>query len=695
MSPRADLLALTPDDLAALSNRGTVKRAQRELEESELTCEISESSSGDLIFQWSDGTSCRFPAGKTVHDAICSSGLSGISRHIIRSVLAYQRCSQESNGDTTRPCDVGLPLDRIEGSPESPTQPPSQLPASETVKVWDPGSISDDALLAQFRKPAITQARRRFEQGVVVELTRGEKPVAQFLDDGVLVRFPVPGDVRYATADCAESLLPTWVPLAVWAFRALPVDRLGGLLCLQQADLPIPKAVLQSLDQFVRVLVREGFSGVPATWSQRLGRLELQLRDEGLVWPSELVSQLIHQYEMYSTHDARFDPQQAARLVGEIIIRSRAILSGTKRVPQLMIRGSRADRASEIAGGRLIGVGLEVRPGPRHTTLRAYLQESDSGSVVAVERTFADPAPKSGESPRTLSDLAQTVLLRGTTLAGIASSQLLLKSGKRTAAGHLILPRTASHLTTHPQDYRWEHLKPPFAVENFEQLLARLECLPPQSLRPLRCTENLHVIAVSGADEVSFDVTLQRLTARVVDSQGRQARLLHPFYTRGRQAFHDLKTMLEKRGQQLRFVSGHVRMSGAELEIQPICLVFDDGQQRTGVHPWIAAPRTAESADSEPVPELAPLQISPIPEYLARLDIQLSESLLTGLGHAPLHEWEELLRMTHRLGMVRIASTIRNLHQALSNRPNSLAWDSGPAIREFLELCMYSRLSND
>lgn len=29
--PREDLLHLTPDDLAALTNRGTVKRAQREL----------------------------------------------------------------------------------------------------------------------------------------------------------------------------------------------------------------------------------------------------------------------------------------------------------------------------------------------------------------------------------------------------------------------------------------------------------------------------------------------------------------------------------------------------------------------------------------------------------------------------------------------------------------------------------------
>src|SRR6185369_7132363 len=88
--PRADLIALTPDDLATLTNRGTVKRAQKELEEGANKYEIKDNVGGDLVIAWSDGVSCRFPAGKTVHEAICSSGALGISRHIIRSVLAYQ-----------------------------------------------------------------------------------------------------------------------------------------------------------------------------------------------------------------------------------------------------------------------------------------------------------------------------------------------------------------------------------------------------------------------------------------------------------------------------------------------------------------------------------------------------------------------------------------------------------------------------
>lgn len=468
--PRADLLALTPDDLATLTNRGTVKRAQKELESGELTCQISDDADGGVIVSWSDGTVCQFPVGQTVHDAVCSSGLAGISRHIVRSVLAYQRIEPSSNVSVA-PADRDNERTGDDPTPNAVVSPPvAQGQTLAEGQVWDPGALTDDDLIARFRSAAITKARKRFEQGVLVELARGAKPVARFLDEACTVRFLVPGDLRYATADCAESLLPTWVPLAVWAFRQLPADLLAGLLSLQQADLPTPKIVLDELDALLDELYRDGLSGLAQAWSQRMSRVEKALREEGLIWPAELVVDLLHQLDMYRQHDARFEPQQLVQLAGELIARTRAIASQTKAVPQALIRGTKSDRPTEIAGGRLIGVGLGVRPGKRHTTLSAYLQDADSGSVMAVERTFADPDPKSGELPRSFTQLGAHVIVRGVSLAGLALSQLLVKSGKRTPSGQLVLPRTASSLTTNPQSFQWEQLKAPFAVESFAQL---------------------------------------------------------------------------------------------------------------------------------------------------------------------------------------------------------------------------------
>ena len=61
MSTRPDLAALTPDDLAALANRGLVKRAQREVENGEQSAQWSESDDGTLTVAWSDGATWTIP----------------------------------------------------------------------------------------------------------------------------------------------------------------------------------------------------------------------------------------------------------------------------------------------------------------------------------------------------------------------------------------------------------------------------------------------------------------------------------------------------------------------------------------------------------------------------------------------------------------------------------------------------------
>ena len=180
-------MALTADDLATLTNRGTVKRWQKELEAGEVTCELREEPGGDLVFAWSDGITCRFPSGKAVHDAVCSSGAAGITRHVVRSVLAYQRAGLGSKA-ASGPADAGREM-------QDGNRRQEDLQAAETAscfvagEIWDPGQISDGDLIARFRSAAVTKARKRFEQGVLVELSRGTKPTARFLDEACTVRF--------------------------------------------------------------------------------------------------------------------------------------------------------------------------------------------------------------------------------------------------------------------------------------------------------------------------------------------------------------------------------------------------------------------------------------------------------------------------------------------------------------------------
>ncbi|MCA9057758.1 MAG: hypothetical protein KDA85_04640, partial [Planctomycetaceae bacterium] len=420
-------------------------------------------------------------------------------------------------------------------------------------------------------------------------------------------------------------------------------------------------------------MCHDGLSRTGTAWSAQLSRHEVVLRDGGFVWPAELLIDLLHEHEMYHQHDARFEPQQVVQLVGEWIARTRAICRSRSNVPQLLIRGTRFDRATEIAGGRMIGMGLGVRPGKRHASINAYLQDADSGAVMAVERTFTDPDPSSGETPRSFADLASTVVSRGVSLAGIASSQLLIKSGKRTSAGLLILPRTSGQVAMNPQNFQWEHLKPPFAVENFAQLGERFASLPPAYLRPRRCTENLHVVAVHSVDSIRYDGARQQLEATLFDGGGRTITLIHPWHQRGSDGFESLFRTLQHRDDQIRFVCGHVRGAGQMLQIRPVSVVVDVDGCRRIVLPWVTTDDQSKEKSSSGT-ETSEHRPPVIDQFLHQLNETLADLLLTGVEGASVGSWEELAKVSREIGFSRVAHQISGLSDNLATRMNSVRW---------------------
>lgn len=669
--PRADLLALTDEDLIGLTNRGTVKRAQKELESGTPTCQIDEDAA--VTVAWSDGITCRFLAGKTVHDAVCSSGSVGISRHIVRSVLAYQR----HHANTLRPA----------------ADPGAVAPAS-AAPIWDPGLLTDEQLIARFKKPAIAKARVRFDQGVLVELTRGAKPTARFLDEACTVRFAVAGELGYASADCAEHLWGTWIPMAVWSFRALPADQIAGLVSLQRVAPEVPSAAFADERSLLDELCRDGLAGLAPSWGQRLTRVERRLRDGGLAWLAELALDIGQQQDAYEQHDARFDPESLVLLVGELLIRMRAIVRGTTPVPQLLIRGTKSDRPTEIDGGRLTGVGLGIQTSRRHTTLHAYLQEMTTGNVVAVERTFNHPDSLSGDVPKSFAELGSTILTGGVSIGVLGLSQLLVQAGKRTPAGILILPRMTRQVTVHPQSFQWEQLKAPFAAESIAQLGQRLRFLPPSYLRPRRATENLHGLAITGIEAAYFDVPQQQLIATLCDARGDTATLIHPFHARGAAGFNALAETLTQLGAQVRFISGHVRASSRGIVIYPVMLIAEANGLRYGINPWIAD-AAPPAGTLEPLVAATQARGSAATAFFGELQRTLGDALLTGIARDATHARTMMERAeeARRLGFLRIADAVGQLADALAARMRVLRWDPAIAAEKLQQLCIITRIA--
>ncbi|NED52997.1 hypothetical protein G3I24_19120, partial [Micromonospora aurantiaca] len=88
---RADLIALTPEVLAALSNRGLVKRATREVDAGERPMLI-EDTDGAVRAAYPDGVTVTLPpGGGGLAAACCSCPAPGVCRHLLAVVLTYQR----------------------------------------------------------------------------------------------------------------------------------------------------------------------------------------------------------------------------------------------------------------------------------------------------------------------------------------------------------------------------------------------------------------------------------------------------------------------------------------------------------------------------------------------------------------------------------------------------------------------------
>src|SRR5690242_18306476 len=91
---RADLLALTPQAIASLSNLGLVKRAQKELEQGKGP-QLEELPDGTVVGSFEDGNTARLVPGKGLKDSPCSCNATTVCRHRVAVALAYPAYAQQ------------------------------------------------------------------------------------------------------------------------------------------------------------------------------------------------------------------------------------------------------------------------------------------------------------------------------------------------------------------------------------------------------------------------------------------------------------------------------------------------------------------------------------------------------------------------------------------------------------------------
>lgn len=662
---RADLMALTPDDLATLGNRGLVKRAHKDLDK--MTCDLSEAENGTVTVYWQeDDVTCTIAVGQTLSEAVCTCVATELCRHLIRSVLAYQQ-----------------------------TTPTDDITQSPPLTVWDPGQISDADLEAHFRKADLTRWRKTFDEGHVVELVRSAKPSAQFHTLSLTLRFLVPHDLHYTHCDCNEQAPCRHVALAVWAFRLLAPDREAALLTTRQMAWPIPGDVLAEVEAALTEFVAVGLAGARQPLLDRLRRLEEKLRAENLIWPAETLTDIITVNHRYATHDARFDPVEVANLMGELCIRMDAIRSNTDAVPQLFVRGTATDRNTEVGMAHLLGLGCEATVYKGGVTLSAYLQDATSGAVVAIQRDFADPddnASTEGMTPLPFAQLARRPVTRGISLATIGAQKLSVTGGHRTANYQFIPGRARA--TTTQQPYHWETLRAPLLAEDFNEIRARLTMQPPSVLRPRRVTANLYVCPVASVREAHFNPATQDVLAVLGDAAGNEALLQHPYTSRGQSGAEALLTLLTGQPDSVRFVAGRVQLAGwgEYIVFEPTALVYESDGTRQMLQPWVAE-TVGLGQENQTTPPMQPAH--PIADYPMQISALLGELLLNGLERSTASLWQDLAQQGEALGFVQLVGPIKQLAAHLTEKNSALNWNWHPAAVIILELAVLCRLARE
>jgi hypothetical protein len=644
---RRDLLALTADDLAALANRGLVKRAQRHLEAGAGAVRVDELADGTLEAEWPDQALVRLQPDQPINDRACSCSALSVCRHTVGTILAYQ----------------------------------ARTPAPDIpISAWNPGEITDKTLCGYWTPSVWSGIEKLWAAGLVAELHRGVKPVARLLSLGVTLRFLVPYDPRYTQCDCVEEAPCRHVPLAVRAFRKLDPAQSTGLISTQESAYSRPVEIIEEGQQLVLSLFEHGLRNLPPNDIRHWEALPATLRRRQLLWPAEIAAELLVGRDHYLQHDARFEPASVARLAAEFVIRLRAIGAATGSVPQLFLRGSARDEVGDLPFSRFTGLGCHVEVRRKSVVLSVPLQDVATGAIAVARREMVNP---SDSIPRDFSTLAGQVFSKSVTLEQLGGGNLLIQGAKRTINGELTARR--ARLSLSPQSFEWEKLRPPVLVESFEELRAHRDAQPPALLSPRRLAEDMHVCPVARVENLLLHSANRLLSAMLVDASGETLMLIHPFYSRARSGFSMLAEVLQR--ETIRYVSGRVRQTALGLAMEPAAVVFEKDGPREMLQPWIATDLSSGGAEWS---EMA-AATNALSAFLGDVEEALGEAVLLGISQADAimeRRWRALIEQGEQLGLSRFLEPARRLSAALVNRRAAIHLSAVESVQAALDMAI-------
>lgn len=634
---RDDILRLSDDALADLTNRGTLRRARKEIDEQKVLVRIEQGPDGAVVAEAEDGTRCELLPGRPFGDWTCTCLAAGECRHLVRAVIAYR--AQHDGGVAEQ---------------ESPGR--DDVEETPTVETFDPATITDEQLAAALPAATIRAARRWLEDGALghVGVARGLTVVRIHHPTPATVRFLSGPDLDYARCSCRRPDPCAHVVVAV----ALSKGRAWANTGLRSLDgdswLPA-QDVLDEAEALVHELIRVGLEADHRFLGSRWERLRGRARHAGLHHVAGLVEDLRHETGRYVHAENEFDPLHVLTLLGELLARC-ASLRGThsERVPDRLVAGSGTEE-SEVGKARFIGMGVEAEEAGDECILTVHLVDARSGAPLRVVRRITNAEGNS------TARLARR-LVSGAPIAHWGGGQVLVSGGRYSAQGDFTPGR---QVTVLPKD-AVEQLVAPYLSGSLSELSTHHSHLS-AILDDRAAGTSLAAVPFSRVESVGFDTGSQQLRADLVDAEGAVATLALA-RTRWREGVESVGARLldwAEEPPETLFVAGRWRWTGHGVVVDPFLLVGDD----VAIQPHVAE-RTVEG-DRVLMPPRGRSLGSPA-ALVHAIDEALGRTLLAGLDRLDTATvWSDLIARASSSGSAHLVGLMRRVEE--ESTPESVA----------------------
>lgn len=612
---REDLLSMNTEVLVALSNRGVVNRAMREVADAHPHVEETENGVR-AVFE--TGQTVELADGSALTESTCTCGAAALCRHRIALVLAYQSVT------------------------------PAVVPQND----WSPGEFTDDQLTDALGRAALRTARDHMATGYSATVHRGSPghPEVRVELPHATVRFLVPQNLDHVHSSATRQTAAVTVVLAVWAARHADhtgedVVHLGGdgaAAAGTQADYDVALGVVASV-------LDAGAAHLTESLRAELQRGLVRLDTGTATWITDATAELLDMADALAQRHSRFSRRRLCELVVEV--HNRATLAGMAG-PPIGREASGVDVTPETPVRRTIFTGLGARRGgtTESPEIDTFLYDRSAQTISVWNREASTNLRSDGPGTRTYL---------------ISSGSVIAESAVRLAGGRLRFSRTGpkSLAPLPPDPDLWPTLGDRIYITEFADLRKQLADRPPSFARNRVVAQSVFIVAIARVGTVDYSPGDQTLRAWIHDASGDRAMIETEYRPECAGALDAVADALRHHTSA---ASGHVRLRDGELVVDPYALVSDG---------TIIVPQLLPDPPSRTVPGAVAPQRDPVVALIAdALDV-MGELAQRGMEQATPTAAKVVDELAERASALRMTDTAQSLRSVADSLRAGLVED--------------------